>query len=96
MSFPSSRSGRYRGGFFPYYFGDRLCNEWGLFFRRPAILQAAGGSNRFVDAFPAINLSPESRSSQRLHFSAMKDIVSDVARNLHAAGVLNAEPRLLD
>jgi len=61
LSFPASHSGQYRGGFFPYYFGDRLYNEYGPFFPRPPILQAAGGSHRFVDAFPATNLSPESR-----------------------------------
>jgi hypothetical protein len=96
LSFPASFSEQYRGGFFPYYFSDRLYNEYGLFFPRPPILQVTGGSEHFVAASPATNLSRDSMYAQRQQFSEMRDIVSDLAKKLHTAGVLDAEPRLLD
>jgi hypothetical protein len=96
LSFPASFSGQYRGGFFPYYFSDRLYNEYGLFFPRPPVLQVTGGSEHSIAAAPATNLSRNQVYIQRQQFSEMKDIVSDLAKNLHMAGVLNAEPRLLD
>jgi hypothetical protein len=96
LSFPASFSGQYGGGFFPYYFSDRLYNKYGLIFPRHPILQVTGGSEHFVAASPATNLSNNSRYNRRQQFSVMRDIVSDLANNLHTAGVLNALPRLLD
>jgi hypothetical protein len=76
------------------------CNDTGEVLSFPASfsghLQVTGGSEHFVAASPATNLSYNSRYSQRQQFSEMKDIVSDLAKNLHTAGVLNAKPPLLD
>jgi hypothetical protein len=84
MSFPQSSSGKFRGGFFPYFLTDRFFSEYGLHLPKPKILCEVSGKVEYEDVFPHSNLPSE--PPERQSFSSLASIAEDVNRDLTICG----------